>query len=614
MRLRAEANAAFAGLETELSKQVELVRKHLPPPEATQPAPLEDEGSFWAGLHGAAAQCAASLAAARSRPLEPQGIAALSAAQDVLAMAWERAERDDAHDLAGPRLPETLIARRAQLALQTHSADRAVQPGGGPLQRGHRAVPGRAAGLAVRLQARARARPARRRRRCRSAGSSGPDAAAATRRAPGGHRRRRCGGCCRRRPRWCRRCAPASPPRRHWTRSKRALRPGRPGAGVPGAALPRARRGLAPAAGAARPAARGRRAAVHGAGPVLARGRGALRGLHAGGPGRGGGQAQRRGARARPASSMPACAASCASATRWSPPPTRDPVARWNHPRWWIERLKQDHPQHWQAILEANNSPGADDLARQCAASRRRRSTWTSLAALRASKHRPSAGTAWCWPARGRCTRCRDSTTGVVSVQDAAAQLAAPLLLQGLAADRRRCAFSTPAPRPGGKTAHLLELADAEVTALDIDPARCERIHETLRAAGPARPACWPPTPREPAAWWDGRPFDAILLDAPCTASGHRAAPPRRALAAPRERHRPAGRGAGRACWRCCGRWSSRAGACSTAPARCFAPKARPRRKRLLHTTKTRVSRPAPGHLMPQTRGKGRWRPGQSGR
>ena len=123
MRLRAEANAAFAALEAELAKQVALVRECLPPPEPTQPAPLDGEPtSFWAGLHGAAAQFAASLAVARSRPLEPDGIAALGAAQDVLAMAWERAERDDAHDLAGPRLPDTLTARRAQIVIQTHAA------------------------------------------------------------------------------------------------------------------------------------------------------------------------------------------------------------------------------------------------------------------------------------------------------------------------------------------------------------------------------------------------------------------------------------------------------------------------------------------------------------
>ena len=128
MRLRAEAITAFAGLESELSKQVELVRKHLPPPEATQPAPLEHEGSFWAGLHGAAAQCAASLAAAHNRPLEPQGIAALGAARDVLAMAWERAERDDAHDLAGPRLPDTVNGAAGPAGASDAFGGRAVQP------------------------------------------------------------------------------------------------------------------------------------------------------------------------------------------------------------------------------------------------------------------------------------------------------------------------------------------------------------------------------------------------------------------------------------------------------------------------------------------------------
>jgi LemA protein len=122
MRLRADANIAFSALEVELGKQVELVRRGLPPAEETQPASLDGASSFWTGLQGAAAQFSASLAAARARPLEPAGIAALSAAHEVLAMAWERAERDDAHDLAGPRLPETVTHRRAQLALQTHTA------------------------------------------------------------------------------------------------------------------------------------------------------------------------------------------------------------------------------------------------------------------------------------------------------------------------------------------------------------------------------------------------------------------------------------------------------------------------------------------------------------
>lgn len=122
VRLRAEAHTAFAGVEAEFTKQVELVSKHLPGAEFTQPAPLEAESTFWAGLQGAARQFAASLAAVRSRPLDAKRMAALNAACDVLVVAWETAQRDEAHDLAGPRLPDSLLARRSQLASQTHAA------------------------------------------------------------------------------------------------------------------------------------------------------------------------------------------------------------------------------------------------------------------------------------------------------------------------------------------------------------------------------------------------------------------------------------------------------------------------------------------------------------
>ena len=122
VRLRAEAHTAFAGVEAEFTRQVELVSKSLPGAEFTQPAPLEQESTFWAGLQGAARQFATSLAAVRNRPLDAKRMAALNAACDVLVMAWETAQRDEAHDLAGPRLPETVLARRSQLAGQTRAA------------------------------------------------------------------------------------------------------------------------------------------------------------------------------------------------------------------------------------------------------------------------------------------------------------------------------------------------------------------------------------------------------------------------------------------------------------------------------------------------------------
>jgi 16S rRNA (cytosine967-C5)-methyltransferase len=72
---------------------------------------------------------------------------------------------------------------------------------------------------------------------------------------------------------------------------------------------------------------------------------------------------------------------------------------------------------------------------------------------------------------------------------------------------------------PGGKTAHLLELADLDVLALDSDATRLTRVGETLTRLGLAARTTAADA-AEPAAWWDGQAFDAILLDAPCSASG----------------------------------------------------------------------------------------------
>ena len=122
VRLRSEARTTFANLDAELMRQVELVQASLSAQgEQEDPAPRETDASR-AGLQGAASQLHATLAAMRQRPLEPAGIAALHAAQDVLAMAWDRAERDDVHDLAGPRLPESVGPARALLAAQTRAA------------------------------------------------------------------------------------------------------------------------------------------------------------------------------------------------------------------------------------------------------------------------------------------------------------------------------------------------------------------------------------------------------------------------------------------------------------------------------------------------------------
>ena len=107
---------------------------------------------------------------------------------------------------------------------------------------------------------------------------------------------------------------------------------------------------------------------------------------------------------------------------------------------------------------------------------------------------------------------------GEVSVQDAAAQLAAPLLLNGLTATTPLHVLDACAA-PGGKTAHLLEFTDCTVTALEVDPLRSEKIHQTLRRLKLEAQVVVADAAKVPS-WWDGQPFDAILLDAPCSAAG----------------------------------------------------------------------------------------------
>ena len=107
---------------------------------------------------------------------------------------------------------------------------------------------------------------------------------------------------------------------------------------------------------------------------------------------------------------------------------------------------------------------------------------------------------------------------GAVSVQDGAAQMAAPLLLTGLSLNAQSRVLDACAA-PGGKTGHLLELSDAAVLALDVDAQRCTRITQNLTRLGLSAQVMAADA-SQPKSWWDGQTFDAILLDAPCTASG----------------------------------------------------------------------------------------------
>lgn len=203
-----------------------------------------------------------------------------------------------------------------------------------------------------------------------------------------------------------------------------------------------------------------------------------------------------------------------------------DPVAHFNHPAWWIKRLQEDWPEHWQAILMANQEQPPMTLRANLrhgstAAYRIRLSEAGLLTDLTtAAIDSPDQPQPIVLPHGVPVQRLPGFDQGDVSVQDAAAQIAAPLLVyaggQKLPAGGRvldACAA------PGGKTAHLLELADLDVTALDADPERLARVNDTLQRLGlKARTVAADAS--QPQSWWDGQAFDAILLDAPCSASG----------------------------------------------------------------------------------------------
>jgi 16S rRNA (cytosine967-C5)-methyltransferase len=186
--------------------------------------------------------------------------------------------------------------------------------------------------------------------------------------------------------------------------------------------------------------------------------------------------------------------------------------AFWNHPQWWIDRVRADHPEWWEAILRGGNGQGPLTLRVN-----KRRSTQEALLTSLAQKkiEAEALGETMIIIKRPRpVQRMPGFAEGWFSVQDAGAQLAAPLL--GVKNGMRvldACAA------PGGKTAHILELADCKLTALDVDALRTERINENLSRLGlhaDVRVA----DGLDVATWWDGAPFDRILLDAPCTGSG----------------------------------------------------------------------------------------------
>jgi 16S rRNA (cytosine967-C5)-methyltransferase len=196
-----------------------------------------------------------------------------------------------------------------------------------------------------------------------------------------------------------------------------------------------------------------------------------------------------------------------------------DAQATWNHPSWWIQQVQQDHPQHWQDILRANNvaAPMTWRVNTQRISRDGLLARWQQDG-LDAQE----VGQQGLVLAQGRAVRdIPGFEEGLCSVQDAAAQCAAQLLLTGLPRSDQGLRILDACAAPGGKTAHLLEmLQDSDqVVALDIDAQRCERITQNLHRLG-LKAEVRVADAAKPTTWWDGQLFDAVLLDAPCTASG----------------------------------------------------------------------------------------------
>ncbi|MDX1486890.1 MAG: 16S rRNA (cytosine(967)-C(5))-methyltransferase RsmB [Acidiferrobacterales bacterium] len=193
-----------------------------------------------------------------------------------------------------------------------------------------------------------------------------------------------------------------------------------------------------------------------------------------------------------------------------------DPALASSHPHWLLRELQRDWPDHWRAILSANNERPPMALR----VNRLKLTREQYLERLRAEGIEATAlahtDSAVVLARPLAVTALPGFTDGWVSVQDEAAQLAAALLdLQPGQRVLDACAA------PGGKLGHMLERcpAPAEVVALDKEPLRLALVEQNLaRLRLKARVLA--ADAGDPDAWWDGRVFDRILLDAPCSATG----------------------------------------------------------------------------------------------
>lgn len=186
-------------------------------------------------------------------------------------------------------------------------------------------------------------------------------------------------------------------------------------------------------------------------------------------------------------------------------------VATYSYPQWWINKLKAQYPEHWQAMLIAGNQHPPMTL--RVNTDKISVEEYLQLLQRQDIEACCVGGQAVELIKPVAVEKIPGFSDGVVSVQDYGAQLAAQLLdvQAGMRVLDACCA-------PGGKTGHILELADVQLTAMDSDAGRLQRVQENLsrlqlNAELVAADAAV-------ADWYDGKPFDRILADVPCTASG----------------------------------------------------------------------------------------------
>ncbi|HEY8354671.1 MAG TPA: 16S rRNA (cytosine(967)-C(5))-methyltransferase RsmB [Methylophilaceae bacterium] len=189
-----------------------------------------------------------------------------------------------------------------------------------------------------------------------------------------------------------------------------------------------------------------------------------------------------------------------------------DEVARYSYPQWWIDDMRRQYPQDWQSILETGNTHPPMTLRVNLA--RTTQQEYSERLSSQGIAHRCLGVQALMLDRPMPVSQLPGFEDGLVSVQDYGAQFAAQLLdvHDGMRVLDACCA-------PGGKTGHILELADVDMLALDYDAERLQRVQSNLNRLGLRATLCVGDAAK-PQDWWDGLAFDRILADVPCTASG----------------------------------------------------------------------------------------------